>query len=257
MSWKIILPGFTLLLIFSSFLIIRSNLFTIKSVDVSSEKVGCTDNEHIKNSSDLFGQNFFLINFSKLYYDLKKQFICIKNVTVKRQLPDRVKLFVFGREAAAILVELNSKQASLSGELEASNSASFNFSASDQTESFMIDSEGVIYSKNIEQINIPKIYISDLNLDVGQKLNEDYINNTLKILEKVKSFGIDFKEAEIYSERFLLISAAPKIIFKLDELDAQIASLQLILNSSKIDNTSLEFIDLRFDKPVVRLAPKK
>ena len=50
----------------------------------------------------------------------------------------------------------------------------------------------------------------------------------------------------------------PKVFFRLDnEIDLQLASLQLILEKAKIDERILEFIDLRFDKPIVRFAPKK
>lgn len=267
MKWKknkryVVLGIISLFL--AAFLFLRSNIFTISSVDVHAEKIACADLNQIKDSANLLGQNFLTLNSEKVEKDLKKKFLCIRSVTASRDFPSRVKLSVFGREPAAILVAIDSQEATQSAVLERFSEIQATASAQEQGSNFLIDEEGVIYSDNIEQINLSegrtRIYISGLNLTLGQKLTESPIQNTLKILEKVKAFGVDVKEAKIYSKNILLINAMPKMIFKLDDkIDIQIASLQLILMKAKINRGTvpLEFIDLRFDKPVVKIAPKK
>lgn len=261
-----------IILILASFLVVRSNIFTITSVDVYVEKIACTDPNQVKDSAHLLGQNFLTLNSAKVESDLKKKFLCIRSIILSRDFPSRVKLAVFGREPVAILVAIDSQEASQSGVLERFSEIQATASAQafpavewgeEKGNRFLIDAEGVIYSDNIEQINLseerPRIYISGLNLTLG-KLAESLIQNTLKILEKVKAFGVDIKEAKIYSKNILLINAMPKMIFKLDDkIDIQIASLQLILKVAKINHWTvpLEFIDLRFDKPILRFAPKK
>ena len=80
---------------------------------------------------------------------------------------------------------------------------------------------------------------------------------SLTILDKVKIYRLSITEASIF-EDVLMNNTAPKIIFKLrNDIDKQIASLQLILEKAKMETSKLEFIDLRFDKPIVRIAPKK
>ena len=251
-------------------LALNSNFFLVKSIDVKMDKINCIDSDKVKQSSNLLGQNLFLINSAKVEENLKRKFICIKSVTTSRYFPSTIKLDIFGREPIAILVVLKNEEATPSNQLEnfteiqstpsaeSSSSATFDFSVNDTNENFVVDDEGLIYSNSIEQINVPRVYTSGLSLFLGQRVKGDLIENTLKILQKVGTFGVDVKDAKIYSEKILLINAIPKIIFRMDEkIDAQIASLQLILNKAKIDNGSLEFIDLRFDKPIVRFAPKK
>jgi len=48
------------------------------------------------------------------------------------------------------------------------------------------------------------------------------------------------------------IESKYKIYFNLEEdMAFQLASLQLILNQDKIEKDKVEYIDLRFDKPVI------
>lgn len=254
--FKLFLPLLIILLLILTFFLIRSNIFTIKTVDVRLEKIACGDSNQIKDSSKALGQNFFLINSAKIESDLKKNYLCIKAVKISRYFPNKIKLQVFGREPYVILVVLKTEEATSSATLnqfiEASGSAIISFEQG-EIENFVIDGEGIIYSQNIDQINIPKIYFPD---DI--KVESDLLKDVLKILERVKTFDLDTKEVKIYQRSILLVNAMPRVIFKLDaNIDTQLASLQLILAQAKIDEANLEFIDLRFDKPIVRLAPKK
>ncbi|MBI4038755.1 hypothetical protein HY384_02235 [Candidatus Daviesbacteria bacterium] len=68
------------------------------------------------------------------------------------------------------------------------------------------------------------------------------------------------KDTLLRDDFFLInpYSNNPRIIFRLsNSLDVQLASLQLILGKAKIDGSRLEFIDLRFDKPVLKFTPKE
>ncbi len=92
------------------------------------------------------------------------------------------------------------------------------------------------------------------------KSEGSFLNNALKILDKIKTFGVTTKKSWVSGEFFIINPDImdPKIIFRLDsQIDIQLASLQLILTEAKIDLKELTFIDLRFDKPIVRFAPKK
>src|SRR3989344_5333315 len=122
---------------------------------------------------------------------------------------------------------------------------------------FIVDEEGVVFAKD-DIGGIPNIYLYDPGVALGKRLNGIY-SNLLVILGKVKTFGINVREGWITDSSFVIKEGdgTPRIIFALeDEIDIQIASLQLILDKAKIDSSKLEFIDLRFDKPIIRFVEK-
>jgi hypothetical protein len=197
-------------------------------------------------------------------------FICIGSVKITKKLPNQVDISVLSRQPAAVLVSIHDPESSSSArlnniiqELSASSSASvsakpaiFEFKGTVE-DMVVVDSEGVVYSKNIE-INVPKIYFWGENLILGKRVDQNLIKSALIILDRVKIFGVNIIEAKIFLQRILVINSEPKLVFALDrDLNLQLASLQLILEKAKIEETNMEFIDLRYDKPVVKYSPKK
>ena len=252
---RFFLTGVALLLLILVISILGSDFFTIKKIDVKNVGVACANDNQLKDSSGLLGQNFFLINAQKSAKKLTEKFICIRNVTFIRLPPKDVKLEVFGREAVAILLALKEKEASESAPIEEIATPS----AQEQSDSFLVDNEGVIFSKDILEYNIPRIYFYDKNISLGNKLDKS-LKDSLKILDKIRTFGVNIKDTRVLNDLFLIYPQEgwPKIIFRMDDkVDIQLASLQLILEKTKIDNKELEFIDLRFDKPIVKFAPGK
>lgn len=221
------------------FLVFKIGLFNIKKVEVESDKLGCADDSQIRDYSKLLGQNFFTTDQNKLTKDLKGKFICIKNMQLSKTFPDKVKIIATARQPVAILATLKEKLAS----------AEVTPSAQEISDLSLIDDEGIIFSKETANLDIPKVFTF-----------KDPNRNFLQILNKIKNLGINIKDSFIFDSSFIISADDPtqKIIFQLnDQIDIQLASLQLILDKAKIDSNKLEFIDLRFDKPIVRIAPKK
>ena len=245
--------GLVIILLSVGILILRSNFFNIKKVDIALDKINCTDSETLRDSSGILGQNLIFIDSSKIINNIKNQFICVRKIVVSRQLPNKVKLSVSGREALGKLIKLNG---------EATRSASPEEIATPSAqifEGFLVDEDGVVFSKDTEQSSIQSIFIDNIEISPGTKLGEG-VTNTLKILERVKIFNLNFQAVQILSNYLIIFPQIdnPKVIFRLNrDIDTQLASLQLILDKAKIDEDILEFIDLRFDKPIVRFAPKK
>lgn len=240
---------FIILLVLFLFFIYHFNIFIIKFVEVQIEKINCANVNQIKDFVNLNGQNFLFLSSSKTEDRIKKKFVCIRSVAISKYFPNKVKLVASGREPVAILKSVSSSTL-------ASGSAILDSSTG--SENFVIDNEGVIYSSNIDQIMFPRIYISGSNLTIGNQLKSIFIQNALKILEKAKTFDVEVREVKIDNENIFFVNGSPRIIFKLSSnVDMQLASLQLILQKAKIDDVKIEFIDLRFDKPVVKIAPKK
>ena len=254
---KIVILGVVFFILAILFLSIRLNIFIIKSASLQPPTLSCADSSQIKNSTNLIGQNIFLVNFQKTERDVKNKFLCVKNISIARNLPDKINLSFQEREAVAILAESTSSTSSaiLKEFIESSSSAQFKF-PNESSNKLLVDSEGMIYSQNTTDFPVPLLYVYGLDLKLGQKLDGSLMNSLI-ILDKVKIYRLSITEASIF-EDVLMINTAPKIIFKLrNDIDKQIASLQLILEKAKMETSKLEFIDLRFDKPIVRIAPKK
>ena len=220
--------------------VLRSDILKIKSINITLDKVSCASPDQIKVTSRLFGQNIFFLNQEKVKESIKNKFVCVKDLVSTRRLPNTIDLLVKGRTPAAIL-KLN--EATLSGVLEdiATPSAK-------PGNGFLVDNEGVVFDTDSGQDNIPTIFILEKP--------ENIAASNLQILQKMTEFGLNPKQA-VVSQNWLIVFSTPKIIFRTDSrVDIQLASLQLILEKAKIEDVRLEFVDLRFDKPTVRFAPK-
>lgn len=251
----IIFLFFLTLLILLILLFFRSNFLVIKQIEIQGQ-AECVNPDQLKNAIPLYGQNFFLLNEEKLTQDLKRKYICIKGIIFSRYFPDKMKLEISPRQPVAVLLSLKEKQASASSLVE--NIATPE--ASIVKETYVVDNESIAFATNIDNLNIPKIYIFDQGISLGQRFGDDLIGNALKILERIKTFGVKVTKSWI-SDNFFIINPDTKyqkIVFDLSSpIDIQLASLQLILTEAKMNLRELEFIDLRFDKPVVRYAPKE
>ncbi len=249
------------------FLLFKSGLFTVSQVEVEAEKIECVGSDQLKKAFLTSKQNFFTFDKEKITANLAKKYICIKNFTLSKKLPNKLMVKVQGRDAAATLTSLKSQPASASSFVE--NIATP--SAADLSEQFLVDNEGIIFAKAENNLNIPKVYLYGFNLSLGQQFGKDLILKILQVLAKVKTFGVTVQDSWVSEDIFLLSdnNLSLKIIFRLnEEIDIQLASLQLILTEAKINRRTiptgvginskeLEFIDLRFDKPIVKFAPKK
>lgn len=248
-----IIPAF--LIIAFLYLFFKSGIFNIKQVEVQDNQLGCTDGSQIRNLVTLVGQNFFLMDSQKIEDNLKKKFYCINSILIKKYFPSKVRVEVLKRLPVAIFNNLKEKEASISSLVDMATP-----SAQQIQDSFVVDGEGVVFSKDTSGLNVPGIYIYDPGISLGKRMESNLVKNSLKILERVKQMGVEIKESWIFDNFFVINSEVSKlkIIFRLDDkLDIQLASLQLILDKAKIDLKELEFIDLRFDKPVIKVAPEK
>lgn len=253
--WKIGLAVLIPLIILDVYLLIDSQFFKVKDVEINLDKASCVNESDVRTQSGLLGENILYLNEINTIRKIKNKYLCVKSVQLQRSLPNKVTLNISGRIPVALL--------SLHHFQDSSSSASLILeelfaapSSSEATESFIVDEEGIVFAKYTDS-NLPKIYYSGEKLNLGEKLGEGIIKSSLQILEKIKSFGVEVKEAKIYS-KILSISGNIQIIFDLEKnYEYQLASLQLILTEAKMINREMEMIDLRFDKPVVKYYPKK
>lgn len=248
---------FLIIFLVSTFYFISSDFFIIKKIDILSENLPCVDNSNLKSKMNLYGKNILFLDLKKGEDSLKSKFLCIKKIDFSKSLPDGLKISVFQRKAEIILTSIKGKFASDSAiekliVMPATQSAQILEGGQD----YVVDNEGVIFSKTNDE-NLDRVYIP-LDLSLGQKIDGDLIKNLLKMLGGLKTFGINTDISVIELENLIFINSRPKIIFRINaEVDSQIAALQLIQKNAKINDKEIEFIDLRFDKPVVRYGKRQ
>jgi hypothetical protein len=240
---------FLFFILFFYYLFFKFNIFNFSKVEIGGESAECVSNQQIIDSSKILGQNFFLVQTKSAVENIKSKFICIKNLTFNKSFPNKIKVDVISREPQVLILQLESNKSTTSSVLESIATPS----AEQLSEGYLMDDEGVIFAKNLQNLNLPTIFVVNSKLAVGEKMSE----NILRVFQSLKLFGINAKSAILNDDSFS-INSNPRVIFNIEEgLDVQLASLQLILEKAKIDSEVLEFIDLRFDKPIVRIAPKK
>jgi len=253
------LIGIVILISLFFLTIFKLDFFKVKAIDIKKDKVNCASENDLKEKSKVLGKNIFLLDEKNFIDNLKKDFICIKKIVLSKQIPQKITLDIKGREAVVKLVAIKDWEGSASALIDNISTPS----ASQIAEAYLVDDEAVIfakednsYSPKIKELCCFTINIFKKDLSVDGKLADEYLANTLKILDQLKTLGVS-SEMSMFNN-LLITNSLPKIIFKLDgNVEVQIASLQLILEKAKIDNKELEFIDLRFDKPIVKFAPKK
>lgn len=223
--------------------IFKLGIFSVKQIEAEVTD-GCVDAAQVENASGILGQNFFFLKTPKIAADLKKKFFCLKTVTVNKYFPDKAQLLVTARQPLAALFVLKEETASPSAKPE---------------EAYLTDNEGMVFAKGKGDLNIPQVFVYNLKTSLGEKVTGAVLNSLI-ILDKIKTLGFDVEKSIISDNNFVIIAGLgkPQIIFHLEgDIDIQLVSLQLISDKAKIDLKELEFIDLRFDKPVVRFAPQK
>lgn len=196
--------------------------FSIRKVEVRLDKINCADNVSLKNEITLVGENLFLIDEQNLKNRLKEKFFCIADVVFAKSLPNKVSLNILGRKPKLILM------ATPSGGI------------------MVVDEEGVMLSEE----NLPglaKIFVS------GEKIEASDIKKIIQITDWLEVLGWEIKLVRIDEKRNLFVDSVYKVYFSLEKsVDHQLASLQLILNQAKIEKEKVEYIDLRFDNPVIK-----
>lgn len=263
LSWlpKILLGLLLTTILGSIYYFITSGIFAVKNLEVKADKVNCTSTTNLKNSSQILGKNIFFIDKSRIEKKLKERYICVKSIGISRILPDKIKVDIFVRVTAAQILVFPIDEASSSAILNdflMKKSASESAEVSPQPQKyFTVDYEGVIFSED-RVPDKPKLFVWDDSLKVGQKINKEIISRSLEVIKKIEILTIKVTETKLYSNKYLLIDAEPKLIFDLsNNIKTQLASLQLILSRAKIEEKEMEFIDLRFENPIVKYAPKK
>ena len=237
---------FCLIIFIIIFGIYYSPVFKVKSNNFSGEEPTCTTREEIGKVAGILGENILFLDKLKLGKNIKDKFLCIRSATVYTSIPDRVKIDLKNRRASLTL-------------LPAMPDDSTECEKPVQTgQGLLVDDEGIVFALDVAQSSQPAVFILREDLSVGKELDQELIQKTVQVLEKVKSLDVNADDPKIYSKIYFSLGQKPQMVFILDDKsDRQLASLQLILDQAKMNTKEVEFLDLRFDKPIVRYGKDK
>ncbi|KKS71196.1 MAG: hypothetical protein UV41_C0004G0020 [Candidatus Daviesbacteria bacterium GW2011_GWA2_42_7] len=226
----------------------------INKIEVTINNAVCTTEEGLRVESGLPGSNILFISEETVRRKLFDKFICIKDVSLKRQFPSVVKLTVDGRVAIAGLMTHKGIRMEAT---PSSQSALLDWSTPQLTsQPFLVDDQGVLFAQ-FQGEDLPKLFLPEQTVKVGQRLDEGLFKKISTVFTETRKYEINISEAEVLDQDFLVLSPR-KIAFSLKrDILKQLVSLQLILQKAKIDESMIETVDLRFDKPVVKFLPKK
>lgn len=260
----VILIGIVCLL--TVFGIFTPTILKSQKLEVSLKGVNCTAEKEIMDTVQplLLGKLFF--DEQKILAQIQSRFPCVQRLMTERSLPLNLKLHFFGREAVFALQPSLLKEASVSAILadivqDASKSAEATISATIQEPNnkyLLVDSTGAIFATTDKLVYLPTVLFWNSNLEVGDKVEGVLVKGLVKILDKFKVYNLPIFEVRIYPQSTTIVTSTSTIIFDLNkDISYELAALQLILDKAKIDEEKMEFIDLRFDKPIVKYAPRK
>jgi cell division septal protein FtsQ len=234
------------ILIFSFFLAISyflfySSIFQIKDFEISGNREIPTDqiknfliNQTTKKFLFFPTQSIFLINSKKLNELFFVNFPQIKEIKIKRKLPEKIAVFIKEREAQFSFCQEKDKE----------------------KECFFVDEKGIIFKKIslTETKNFPLIELqSQKEFKLAQKiLGEREISFLSQIKDNLRNFKIDvlhFSLEEGKNKVLVKTGEGWDIYFNLGEdLSWQLTKLRIVLEKQipLERKNDLEYIDLRF-----------
>jgi hypothetical protein len=254
-----------------------SDIFKVKEISVNPSNTSCTSESEIKKFTNLLGKSIFFVDSGWVNQKISERFNCIESAKLEKKFPNNLNINLSERKAASIvklikfnsippLVDLTESLASSSSEATPSSNTAvgtnldFEVNESSVSSKLLTDKEGFILLKVEDEnqfSNLPRIYLLGKDINFSKVIPNEFVGNTLKVLEKMNSLSKNVERVKIV-DNSLFVKSEEKIVFSLTkDILRQLASLQLILQKAKIESKQVEIIDLRFDKPVVVYSPKK
>ncbi len=230
---------------------LQLKIFSISNINIKNEKAFCVNGDKFENKLGILGKHILNVDFHKIFSDLKPRYPCIKDMIVSKSLPNIINIELIARQPFAKLVSIRNEATSSFSLVEATSSSNI------LDRGYIVDDTGIIFNKD-ESLSLVEIYLSGQKIELGKVITEPNMEDIKKILTTINNLGININRLITLADNGLFVDANPKIFFNLKlSVSYQLASLQLILKEAKIDDKEIEVIDLRFDKPIVKFAPKK
>jgi len=231
MNWKRWFKILGFLLFFALiYVFLRSDFWQVKKIICQFNQLDCSQEIANKVSELSFGKNLVFMSRQTLINKIKENLPQVDMVKIKKRIPDK------------LLFELTSRKPVVALAVEG-------------VIYYLVDEQGVVAKKMEENQNLPLIlFDKDPQFKVGEKINQEEILQTIKIIMGMKLRLLQPKVSRIISPREIEIWLENETLAILNgqkEIENQLDSLQFIYSRSKIEGKQVKKIDLRFDKPII------
>lgn len=226
--------SYLLLFILSSLLTLillaGDSFFKVKKVEVMSEKL-----KDLRSFNNIFiGKNILFLNDKKVKENILESNAQVRSVSIEKLLPHTVR----------IRVELDSPIAAL---------------IVDQGFFELSDNGKIIKKSRIYNNDIPKInYYQKLNYSSfipGDYVGYNEIKTALVFLKKLDELKLGIANVDINGLNMIRLNLKSAVILTTTEKDVriQIYQLEKIIRQFRIEGKEFETLDLRFNKPVIKI----
>lgn len=228
-------PKYILLLLFLSTigvlsLLVADYYFEVKKVEIVSGKL--KETESFENI--FIGKNILLLTEDTVKKNISESNPQVGNVRLEKIYPNTVR----------IRIELDNPTAILTVDQGL----------------FVLNSSGKIINKvKTDNTNLPKInYYQKLNYSSfvpGDYVEYNDIETTLVFLKKLEGLDLDVANVDINGLSMIRLNLKSGVILATTEkdLETQVYQLEKIIKQFAIEGKEFETLDLRFDKPVVKI----
>ena len=237
---RIIVFIFIAYVIFASYtrlreFMMKDEMFTVKNVLIEPS-IGFIDTKALKA---LKGRNIFDIDINKLAKQISSQYPQIAHLRIVREMPDRIKVLAKRRDMI-LQVDLKNKF-------------------------LIVDSEGyaVLYIKTPTQLPMVTGFNGQqYKVRIGQAVGVKSIIQAVAMINRLKQLP----QLSVYKVARIDITNPAKIHVTLSQIPARILLdsehgadkldvLATLLAQKKVDLNHIDYIDLRFEQPVIAAMP--
>ena len=206
------------------------NYFQIKHINV----IGSSNKQLIIGLSELNHKNLLWLDSQTINKDIIDKNSFIKSLNISKQYPNTLVITIEEQEPIA---SLKSSQGY-----------------------FILSSDGRILKKNKDQNQLYPIinFYQQLNYyayQAGHIINYVEINLVLKMINLMNNIGLKVNSIDIRQRDMIVFNLDNKEIILTTEKSFELQEYQLstIIKQYRIEGKNYQTIDLRFDKPIIKL----
>lgn len=210
---------------------LMSDFFKIKRIICQFNQTECLSKIGNKFTF-LLNKNILLLNLSQETEKLKKENPYWQNLKITKKLPHQLLVEIQSFQPKAVVKE----------------------NKEEKKEFYLVDNQGNFLGKKETNPGLPLILVnSSLASSVlGEPIAAPNLTKALELIALLENYRFGFEALESEEEKIIAQLVNFLVIFSpRHDLQKQVASLQLIINESKIKKREFRQIDLRFEKPVI------
>ena len=194
--------------------------FKVRTIEVHQANIVPFDFSQVR------GQNILLLDTKEVQKNIEANYYTVSDVSIKKKIPSTL-IFRYTQRKPVAQVIYNNQY-------------------------FLIDAAGFIFAVSNEPAQAPIIDAQIGTPAIGM-IFEDAYRNIFHFLETMRLNGITVSSVSIaYPTKIVFESDNLEIVSDSKGDEKRVASLQMLLNGLKIEGRRPKYVDVRFDKPVVR-----